>query len=692
MPKLTQTELNNKYSKNLHVSSNSSVIVQRDQASNLDPNLDNYIYMEPVNWIYDNASVNTFINTRFTYFKFPPKTTIEDIVVPVDTVIDEVYVEVPNTSSINTNSGSMRINFSSRYQPEQQKIPTIQLLLPGSTQINYGWNELITEEVFNAIKAENFYDPVVWDAAQYNLDLSSDDPVTVANAWNNAQRKYIAGVTTRLATSPYNTTYAKPYDTVESKLKLVQFQKSKYFRAHERARQELADANSSGRYKLGDNPQPSINGYGYYNTSSLFEGHFKPINFKVIDGNSLFDGSTFNITQDLIDSKNPYEFNVQLAVSHLDNHARNCFAIRLIKYTDKSTVKQPYQVVKTISSATQGYGYQGNKENGSESLLANLKILRTELDSLELSRDQLISKQALLLSEANKYNQQAVDLQNNGKTYGTIGFVDVIIYPNEQISKYEQRAKLQKEVTGLYNELVKKRDEANNARKTAASEQATIENKIKTVTAQYENAPKNFTAQKQIILDPYKLTVEQIMDPNITFLWPGKTFFKLNHIVQASDMQLHDRYVVEMLALEPQEIPHELIEENSYWDITEIVDAKQINNTAKFNINTAWTGYVDNLKYADVIDDNTVIPGTGDVVDSVSVTVVDVNTGGGLVSDNTTGEYTTKTSTTTTSTNKTFGTVTKTVTDITGSTKDSAGVTTSKITNNIINTKNSSFS
>ena len=83
---------------------------------------------------------------------------------------------------------------------------------------------------------------------------------------------------------------------------------------------------------------------------------------------------------------------------------------------------------------------------------------------------------------------------------------------------------------------------------------------------EYQNA----VADSQI--DPK--SPEAILNSQYTYLWSGQTYFNLNYILNADDMQLNDIYSIEMLASKAQEYQHELIEDNTYWDIKEITESE----------------------------------------------------------------------------------------------------------------------
>ena len=622
----TQKELNNKYGKNLHVVSNNTTIVKRDPARNMDPALYSTVYIEPVSWIYDNASINTFVNTRFTYFKFPPKTIVGDVVVPDDTVIDTILTDVVLNEPLITPTSSTvipEIDFDGRYIPSEQMIHTIPLLLPTSNKINYGWNELISEEEFNEIRSTDFYNATVWDSLLYGQLEFAKDP----DAWNKAQRKWVGGKTYKLPNSPdkldfsKSTALAQQYPTYESKLALPQFIQSKYFEAHKRAKKELQAGISTGRYRLGVGD--------YFNTGSLFEGFFRKIKFnELINGQAVLRNSTFVVTKDLINSKKSFEFNVQVAISHLDNHARNNFVIRLIKYTDNPKVSQPYVVEKTISSATQGYGFVYAAGSESETTLNNIKTLQKEIDAINLTISQKEAQVETLTEQKKTFQNNYTVLQTNGKIFtAPDGFkAKFIPYSTTKWKADTFWDKAQKQTNAELDGWKSAFTEAVSLLKTINGEIDNLNKELTTLNVKYNALPKKISVENNTtpIVDVTTLTLEQIMDPRITHLWPGKTFFKLNYVLTPNMMRLNDRYSIEMLALEPQEIPHELIEENSYWDIKEIKKTSTYTKQT-FNLKELW-GSIPRLVNSDKTGDVVVIGTEDDVVEGVvTVLVKDIN-------------------------------------------------------------------
>ena len=220
-----QQELNIKYGKNLHVASNNASLKNRDQANNLDPSLQPILSIEPVNWIYDNGSINQYINTNFSYFKFPPRIITEAVEVDDDITIVDIEDK-----------------FEALYRPEPQFVPIIPIFLPNSDRINYGWNEYIDEDEFNAIKERDFYNPICWSGAKWKQASASkaagSQDAALTDTWNYPQIKWEFEKITRLPSPPTFADESKPL-----------FRASKYFRAHENAFYQLETATSRGRYK-----------------------------------------------------------------------------------------------------------------------------------------------------------------------------------------------------------------------------------------------------------------------------------------------------------------------------------------------------------------------------------------------------------------------------------------------------------
>jgi hypothetical protein len=194
------------------------------------------------------------------------------------------------------------------------------------------------------------------------------------------------------------------------------------------------------------------------------------------------------------------------------------------------------------------------------------------------------------------------DLINNGKTYEfgpgpkINGLNRFTLYPGGSpplLPKSDSLTNAQAEVTKLAEDL--EFELANNFsydKQLQNSILASIE-QINILNENYDQTYKIAKEAGSVSVDINKLTTAQIMDPNITHLWPGKTFFKLNYLLSNTDLKLYDKYVIEMLAMAPQSVAHELIEENSYWDINEL-DTKstyEVNqvNTKDF-IESVWEG------------------------------------------------------------------------------------------------------
>ena len=506
-----QKELNSKYLSNLSVTSNDPDIIRRDLSGNMVVVPDNgTIYIEPVTWVYDNNSINKIIDTRFSYYKFPPRLIIDDADVPDDTTLDDI-----------------RISFSARYKAEPQLIPTIQMLLIygktaagyNQSSINYGWNQLIDEAEFNDLRAKDFYNPVVWDYEFYD----AAEKIKKGSGWEKAQRKWNSA-RTRLRVPPEGGYSA-------------QGQASKYFQAQEVAREELRNGTSLGRYEPGS--------FGGYTSKSLIEGHFRRIKFtEILEGLPQAQPGCFVINKDIIDSKKSFEFRIQVAVSHLDNAGHNTFMIRLVRNTSVSSPEQPYTVLKTVSSLEQGAAAINNSDvNQLQKLVAEKDDNLIQINKLYISIDDR-------QKDINKRMSALTDNANKGGIKPLLKAVEAVTGYN--VSKPKVFGEVKDDIVRLWEE-----------------QQRTWYGLI----ARYKNRNKEIDDQYRVLNDSLPIDPtdpEDVLNAQYSFLWPGKTYFTLNYILNSEDIKLNDIYSVEMLACDPNSIAHELIEENTYWDIREM--------------------------------------------------------------------------------------------------------------------------
>lgn len=479
-----QKELNDKYGNNLSVTSNDPLIIQRDQSGNISPELSKTVYIEPTNWKYDTNSINQLINTNFNYYTFPPKLILEDVEIP-----EEFNVESPDIGT----------KFDSRYKAEFQYVPTIELFLPtaigGVNGINFGWNEVSMESYEQQWRGQLIKR---WKIGP-QIELPADAPAATRNI-------------------------------------------SKYYRAQEKAAEEMKNGLSTGRYiALGENSK-------WFNINSLFEGHFQKINFtQIIDGLPQTIPGSYKVTKDLIDSKKSLQFNIQVAISHEDNSARNNFIIRLVRHRTNATVDTPYQVLKMVSSTEQGRIVSVNGVDPTR--LASLKQqrdiyqqvvikMRTQIDGLN---NKIIAYEAMY----DVFKKRAID-------YGIKAIVDwslinIAALTTKMAAEFKRKIR---DVTKLLESLIP------------------VYNTHKSV---YELRNSEYEIELgNSLIDPKSF--EGILTGAYSNLLPGKTYFNLNYTLTAPDMQLNDIYSVEMLGADPQTYAAELIEENTYWDIKEISD------------------------------------------------------------------------------------------------------------------------
>ena len=479
----TQEELNNKYGNNLSVTSNDPQLIQRDQSGNISPDLSKTVYIEPTVWKYDTDSINQLINTNFNYYTFPPKLILEDVDIP-----DEFNVETPDIGT----------KFDSRYKAEPQYVPIIELFVPdrngGIDGINYGWNEVGVTQVDVETK--------VGTIKRFKVGAQIDKPAT-----GELQRR------------------------------------SKYYRAHETAREEVKNGISTGRYTAlwADGT--------WFDIKSLFEGHFRKINFsEIIDGLPQTVPGSFKVTQDLIDSKKSLQFNIQIAVSHEDNTARNNFMIRLVRTRTNSPVTEPYQVLKIVSSAEQGQRVSINQDQNFENL-GELKsrrdIYQQVLLKTQIKIDELTEKITRLETIYQNFKQKAAKLALQALADWSM------------ISTATAALKL----------AVKFYDQLKDAKQ--------IRVLLLDIAVEYTNLFNEWNGRYIVALANTQIdpkSPEGVLNGALSNLLPGKTFFNLNYTLSTVDMQLNDIYSVEMLGAGSQFYAPELIEDNTYWDIKEISD------------------------------------------------------------------------------------------------------------------------
>jgi len=491
----SQKELNEKYGNNLSVTSNDPQIIQRDQSGNISPESSKTVYIEPTVWKYDTDSINQIINTNFSYYTFPPKLIIDD-------------AEVPDVEGL----ADLGIKFNSRYRAEPQPVPTIELLLPDKFDINYGWNDVTTTELilFDTEKAKELgMKPI-----KFLKDGRQIDP--------------------------------KPTDSDAADA-------SKYYRAQLNARTELDLGTSTGRYRTMQGPSGK-DFSDWFDRTSLFEGHFRKIKFtEIIDGMPQTIPGSFKVNQDLIDSKKSLQFNIQVAVSHPDNHGRNTFAIRLIRNRANANVNEPYEPLKMVSSMEQG-AFAVQDQSGKKQEIANLALAKDELQQLVLANEAKLQALEQIAGQLRtRYNEKEKLYAAALIALALAPFLPVLIASARYTYNQFKAAR----------DMWKQFDNQVNALRAYLPTLITAANNKAT---EYKNA----VGDSQI--DPK--SPEAILNSQYTYLYTGQTYFNLNYILNANDMQLNDIYSIEMLASKAQEYEHELIEDNTYWDIKEITDSE----------------------------------------------------------------------------------------------------------------------
>ena len=456
----TQKELNDKYGNNLSATSNDTELILRDPGGNLIlPDGNESIYIEPVRWEYENNSVNNIINTRFSYYKFPPKLVVDD--------------EIPEEIDIEP----IDIKYYSRYQAEPQLVPTIDLFNGNGNELAYG-------------------------------------PADSAGK----QKKYPA--------------------------------------AQSRADYEVENGISLGRYNISYNAD--LPGW---DIKSLFEGHFLPIKFtELLDGTPSSKPGKFIITQNMFDQKKSFQFNIKVSISHTDNHLRNSFMVRLVRGRDNGVYNQ-YNVVKLTSTAVEGTSWQ-KSEGLSKQQLTEMTSKKIAMDAAKNTLDIATVTYNEKATQATKYQN---DVVNPIYTEYKAAYETFIAMSGQKVDdKQFQAAKsrligLESIYTSVKKKVDKLTDDVWNVYRVAMINAETAYN---TAAAAYKNLAY---VVNNDVTDP-----EFVLNAQTFSYWPGRTEFTLQYTVVGESSKLYDTYWVEMLASKPTSNQHELLEEQTFWDIREL--------------------------------------------------------------------------------------------------------------------------
>ena len=509
----TQEQLNDKYKDNLSVGS--TTVVKRDPNNNIILNNDNLttkLVIEPVNWEYTNESINDVIETRFSYYTFPPRVTV------VNKVNDDLTdVELPD---VILDDQTQDKSFYVKYQPGSGELSMIDIRRANR------WDYPINN-------GDKFY-PAENDWYT-TIDFTKVIHAIIENVTSNQSQ--IKG---RLA----------HYGDAGRKRANMPARPSAYF-----------------DYANWGNAEPYIftyvdksNGKSYdtpYTISSILEERMQAITWgNLVDGNYTFDrDQSFVVTKEILELNKDLRFTIRLQLNHFDNlrerntNFYNIFAFRLIKYSDNNSPsdKQLYDVLETVSTLTQG----NIVGTATAQIAKEITILKSSESAL---RNQISTKQTELNTNTIKLNNLTsatdVALKEYAAAADEYNSIPSLLFVRKSNAKERLSFKLTQ-----YSDLMIATQKQRIVVTKLTSDLTNLQNSLKTVLNNLE-LKQNF--------DNSNLTnLKYIFVSDNPGAYPDMSIFHMDYILTKENMKLGDRYDIEGL-INYRDIEKEN-DPNSFW-------------------------------------------------------------------------------------------------------------------------------
>ena len=504
----TQQELNDTYKNNLSGGITSKV--SRDPNNNIILNndkLNTNLIIEPLKWDYTNQSVNDVIETRFSYYTFPPRVTVVNRVSDdmKDVVLPDVVLEDQTQSK----------TFYVKYQPSQQAISEVDVLLangekPGGYFIdnnNSYWSPMIVNVGPLAVSISN-------NLRQNGNQVKGN---RLLQTYQSAKKDFPFGP---LDLYDIKADKSDPDDTINNRDPFIIY-------------------TPPGMNAAGSNAEIP------YRIASMLEERMNAIKWgNLVDGNYQLDQTqAFVITKEILELGKDIQFTVRLQMNLIlpvggSNVALyNKMAFRLIKYSDNTTDRNLYKVLDIVSTLT-----QGNIANDVQKARAN--ALQTAKDSLLQLKQQISSKQFEISSTAGSYNtyNAAVKREASLKTAyeNSVNYyrsIDAFWSPTKRRNALNES----NAIKTIYFASIETTKKALQTYNTHNAEMNALTSKLAGASSQVETITKTMG-----VYNPKSL--KYIFFDGADGAWPGNpSIFTMTYILNKEDMKLGDRYEIEGL-------------------------------------------------------------------------------------------------------------------------------------------------
>jgi len=538
----TQDELNIKYKNNLAIES--TTLMARDQFGNISINATDTtrdVLIERINWVFDNPSINKVIETRFSYYKFPPKikiTEVEDV--PIDTLVNiDTILGDANTVNIMLKPTTI------------QQIPTIGI---NSNSTKATTNRMRYESQFiiakNEIQAGTSISRYEYKKASYDIVLHS--------LFEGSFREIDFKI--QLDGNPL----IQPPRFVFTK-DIIQLNKNVYF--------DISVAISH------------LDKDGVSGETPTKENAFNSDSAAAITPSNQFVIRLVRYRKKSVTATNPY-YEVLHEISHLD--LKNCLwwstqdkasyrasPDKFLQKTLELSINDP-EIIAAISNDDEIVSLTKKIEGAQADTAKMLK----EIPELEEKIKTANETQSTELPKIQPLERKSADKQAEIiEIYGLIQTAYGVSYQYgvQSYNYYAGTIGIKEKEKQVFDEEIAA------AKKAIKDAKEIIETSGTTIkTYKEEKIPKNdqniivWTAQKksrtEYLVSIQELDVsryDSILSGKYGTLRSGKSTFNMRYSIPVSDVRLYDTYAVEFLACgrDGNETKAELMEDSTYWRI-----------------------------------------------------------------------------------------------------------------------------
>ena len=437
----------------------------------------------------------------------------------------------------------------------------------------------------------------------------------------------------------------------------------------------LTQAETAEKVKNNDTNHRFFTDSTGYSYPSRIEGSFQELQLaNVLEGLPQTIPNRFVVTQDILDRKADLSFNINVALRMTDNAGRNNYAVRLLKYNPNTN---KYSIIAQKTSESPKYNLYNSyisrkkreeldefdKRTGYIDMdVETIAKMKSNDRSVQIS---LVNAREKIIKKWDNYNRNLIpetELNDAGPAYQSNLEASIINTAAAIKTRELLIIKTLTDVIQTYNKLINtsikvpisaadigsstselrsiilKQKSILEYKKLSVSDKIVLNNKssayvqslnlislqIKSLTNKLENDKRELTKLADNI-KPVPLT--ELLTDGVTniqskagYLWSNDIPYgiAINEIIPKEQLKLHESYAVELVASKHNQIPHELIEDQTFWQISELQVSNVVPKVNDTNLAQQSTSFINSSQVTASFAANAPTSANNSVVDTIS--------------------------------------------------------------------------